>query len=162
MYEVINEELKIKACSLGDLTAEQVSYFLEQWENGAKIGTLTMFYDMDGYLVLNKDNKDYYFYLKIVESYLAAKDEKREQIRNNCPETMKETINLMENFIKFSRVTIETHHALKNHIKDDNNRDVLDYINKVYTDYSVYVAFRYGVMEGKRIERQKKRQSLSA
>ena len=41
MYEVVNDELRIKACGLADLTAEQVSDFLKLWEDGAKIGTLT-------------------------------------------------------------------------------------------------------------------------
>ena len=45
MYEVINEELGIKACGLADLTAEQVSHFLGLWEEGATIGTLTAFVD---------------------------------------------------------------------------------------------------------------------
>lgn len=162
MYEVVNEELKIKACNLGDLTVEQVSYFLKQWEEGAAIGTLTMFYDMDSYLVLNRDNKDYPSYLEIAEGYLVATDEDRKQIRDNCPESMRETMNLMESFIKHSRVTTETHHALKNHIQNSKNMDVLRYIDKMYTDYAAYVAFRYGIMEGKRIERRKKRQSASA
>lgn len=162
MYEIVNEELKIKSCSLGDLTAEQVSCFLEQWEKGAAIGTLTMFYDTDGYLVLNKDNKGYHSYLEIAEGYLTAADEEREQLRNNCPKSIQETMNVMERFIKYNRVTTETHHALKNRIQNSKNSDVLKYIDKAYTDYAAYVAFRYGVMEGKRIERRKKRQSVSA
>lgn len=162
MYEVVNEELKIKACNLGDLTVEQVSYFLKQWEEGAAIGTLTMFYDRNGYLVLNKDNKGYHSHLEITEEYLTAADEEREQLRNNCPKSMQETMNVMESFIKYSRVTTETHHALKNRIQSSKNRDVLRYIDKIYTDCAAYIAFKYGVMEGKRIERRKKRQSASA
>ena len=45
MYETLNAELGIDACNLSDLTAEQVSCFLGQWEEGASIGTLTVFND---------------------------------------------------------------------------------------------------------------------
>lgn len=46
MYEVINEELGIKACKLADLTADQVNRFLGLWEDGVRIGTLTVFLRM--------------------------------------------------------------------------------------------------------------------
>ena len=35
MYEMINEELGIKACGLADLTADQVNHFLGLWEDGS-------------------------------------------------------------------------------------------------------------------------------
>ena len=62
MYKIIDENLRIAACRISDLTAEMVSGFLAQWETGAKIGSLSMFFDSDkGLLVLNADNKNYDF-----------------------------------------------------------------------------------------------------
>ena len=58
-FEAINKELKIAACGLADLTMEQVQSFLKQWEEGAGIETLTLFYGMEsGYVVLKVDNPD--------------------------------------------------------------------------------------------------------
>ena len=34
MYKVINEELKLKSCSIGDLTMDVVSEMLKQWDDG--------------------------------------------------------------------------------------------------------------------------------
>ena len=74
-FEIVNEELKIAACRLADLTMEQVKGFLQQWEDGSSIGTLTLFYDREsGYIVLNRDNKDYKIFLDIAEGYLRASD----------------------------------------------------------------------------------------
>ena len=79
-YEIINEKLGIKACRVTELTANQVNCFLSQWEEGAAIGTLTMFFDRkSGDLILNKDNKNYDLYLKLAEAYLGASE-------NDCEE----------------------------------------------------------------------------
>ena len=69
-YEMVNENLKIAACSISSLTLEQAKHFLELWERGATLGTLTLFYTGDGVIVLNKDNKMYSDYLEMVENYL--------------------------------------------------------------------------------------------
>lgn len=85
-FEVINEELKIAACRIADLTMEQVHSFLRQWEDGASIGTLTLFYDKESsYVVLNQDNKDYKMYLDIAEAYLGASVERREAVEQEVP-----------------------------------------------------------------------------
>ena len=65
MYETLNAELGIDACNLSDLTAEQVSCFLCQWEEGASIGTLTVFNNEKNILILNKDNELYDTYREL-------------------------------------------------------------------------------------------------
>lgn len=60
---------------------------MRQWEDGASIGTLTLFYDKEsGYVVLNQDNKDYKMYLDIAEAYLGASVERREAVEQKVPE----------------------------------------------------------------------------
>lgn len=46
-YEVIDKELNIKACSIGDLTLEQVQSFLQLWDDGKPISLLTAFVDRE-------------------------------------------------------------------------------------------------------------------
>jgi len=166
MYEVINEQLGIKACGLADLTAEQLNAFFSQWEKGAKIGTLTLFYDGDtGDIVLNKDNKLYQSYLKLAESYLDSSNEVRKQIRETCPiQGVEDTLNTLESCLKYRVATKEMFRADKNDILSDTSYRVLYHIRKKYDSIgAVYTAFKYGVMQGKRMERaKKKRQSVNA
>ena len=158
MYEVINEELGIKACNLADLTAEQMSNFLGQWEEGARIGTLTLFYESEtGAVVLNKDNEMYSEYLSLAEDYLGAEPDVRREVRDKCPESVKETLNVLENCLKSRRIEKELFRARKNHITSKPSRMVLDSIISRYNGVAaVFMAFRYGVMQGKRMERAKK------
>lgn len=163
MYEVINEELGIKACGLADLTAEQVSHFLGLWEEGAKIGALTAFVENDT-LVLNKNNKMYAAYRDIAEAYMGADDERRKEIRKNCQiPQMDETFDLMEKCLESRKVSKELLKAENNVILNDSSWMVLYGIRRRY-DFmrAVSIAFRYGVMQGKRAERaKKKRQSIA-
>ena len=46
-YKLVNKELRIFSCSVSDLTMQQVASFLDQWEHGAKIGELTLFYEKE-------------------------------------------------------------------------------------------------------------------
>lgn len=42
-YKVIDEDLKVEACEIGDLTLPQIESFLRLWGDGEKIETLTVF-----------------------------------------------------------------------------------------------------------------------
>ena len=76
MYKIIDEKLRIASCNVTDLTMEQISGFLLQWEAGAPIGSLTLFYDdKQNLIVLNQDHKHYEIYLDIVTAYLGATKE---------------------------------------------------------------------------------------
>lgn len=69
-YEVVNEKLGLMSCRVGDLTARQAASFLSQWEEGAAISSLTLFYDPESRkVVLNKDNPNYRVYLALTEKY---------------------------------------------------------------------------------------------
>lgn len=160
MYEIINRELGIKACGLADLTAEQLSCFLGQWEEGATIGTLTLFFDdKTGDIVLNKDNKLYESYRELTESYIDASADVRKEIREVCPiPGVKETLDVLENCLKSRRIEKEIFRARKNYISSDVSRAVLNgIINKHNLVGAVFIAFRYGVMQGKRMERARRK-----
>lgn len=157
MYEVINEELGIKACGLADLTAEDLSYFLKQWEDGAKIGSLILFYDeKTGDIFLNKDNKMYESYLELTEEYLRASAAVRREVKEKYSGSAKEVLDVLDNCINARGVEKEIFRARKNHITSDDSRTVLNAIIDRYNIASaVCIAFRYGVMQGKRMERTK-------
>ena len=158
-YETINEELGIKACKLEDLTTEILSCFLGQLEEGATIGTLTLFYDgKTGDIVLNKNNKLYESYLNLAESYLSASADVRREIRENSPISTKETLDVLEKCLKSRRIEKEIFRAYKNIIYSDTSRMVLNGIIDRYNSVTaVFLAFRYGVMQGKRMERARRK-----
>lgn len=132
MYETLNAELGIDACNLSDLTAEQVSCFLGQWEEGASIGTLTVFNDEKNILILNKDNELYDTYRELAETYMGGSAEIRKQLWQKCPNGMKETLRVMENCLRRRRISRELFCARKNAIKSKTSWLVLDALIKGY------------------------------
>lgn len=160
-FEVVNEKLKIAACGLADLTMEQVQSFLRQWEEGASIGTLTLFYDRkSGYVVLNQDNKDYKMYLDIVDAYLGASSEGRQRIEENTPEGMHQTILVLKNSLIWRKVDKDIYQAKKNYIDDLDRVTVREIISRSGDkEGAAYIAFRYGVMCGKRAERARRKRT---
>ena len=160
-FEVINEELKIAACGLADLTMDQVHSFLRLWEDGASIGTLTLFYDKkSGYVVLNRDNKDYKMYLDIADAYLGTSVEGRETLEKEAPEGMHETIRVLKNSLIWRKVDRDIYQAKKNHVDDSDRITVRGIINRSGDkDDAAYIAFRYGVICGKRAERARRKRT---
>lgn len=62
MYKVLDKELMLEECNIGDLTLDQIESFLRLWGDGSKIETLTLFLKNDGTVVLNRDNSNYELY----------------------------------------------------------------------------------------------------
>lgn len=165
-YKLVNKELRIFSCSVSDLTVQQVASFLEQWEHGAKIGELTLFYEKEtDSLVINQDNKIYKKYLDIAESYLTLDDDKLQEFFTNIPEGMKETVALLQrcrerrkalqilNILKYQHVigcpgTEE--YAVFKELEEKNKGE--------YTSpFTLSDVFNYGFIEGKRAERARRR-----
>lgn len=162
-FEIVNEELKIAACRLADLTMEQVSGFLKQWDDDSSIGTLTLFYDREsGYVVLNRDNKDYKIFLDIAEGYLGASDEARKRIEEETPEGVCQTILVLKNSLIWRRIDRALYQSKHNSIEKPE-RIVVNEIIKQSDDRAVsaYIAFRYGVICGKRAERAKRKKQIA-
>ena len=158
-FEVINDELKIAACRLADLTMEQVQSCLSQWEDGASIGTLTLFFERkSGYVVLNRDHKDYDTYLELAEEYLSTDGKGRSLLEKNAPGAMKESLEVLKDAWTCRKVAHEIFISRKSYIEDDD-RLIIDRIMEKYgqSPAAARIAFRYGVICGKRIERARKK-----
>ena len=158
-FEVINEKFKIAACGLADLTMEQVKSFLEQWEEGASIGTLTLFFDRKiGYVMPNKDNENYETYRALAEKFMAADKQGREEIFQKAPDEMWETLRVLKNARVRMVIDREIFRALNNRVNDKDRRIVSEIIDESISPIdAAFTAFRYGVMCGKRAERAKKK-----
>ena len=163
-YEIVNEKLNIKACTIGDLTFEQVRSFLEARNDGSSISTLTAFIDEeDEALVLNKDDKRYDLYLAMCEKYLSTTDEKRTNFREKSKDNPHfNTVCLLDKLIEMRRVG-EIMKMLGNQKEKyaDYPKHVFDGIIKKY-DFSderfhMWKAYTYGIIQGKRAERARRK-----
>lgn len=167
MYEVINEELKLEACGIGDLTMDVVSGMLRQWDDGSCISTLTLFYlPKRDTVVLNRDNKGYETYREFAEAYLMCEEQKREEIRskfqNDEKNSMREEINVLDSVLDYRRNSKELFRLRHQPMKDTDSGLSISLMNEIIKDtddhyLSMYKAFQYGVMQGKRLERNKKK-----
>lgn len=154
--EIVNKKLDIRSCRLADLTAKQVSTFLDGWEEGASIGSLTMFVKpKTGTVYLNRDNKNYELYRSLTELYLISDKSMRDELEQKAPEEMKESFCVLKSAV----IHREIWKALQNSIDHSAHDAVLDGILKKYsgTAASINIAFRYGMMCGKRQERERRR-----
>ena len=159
MYKIIDEKLGLASCSLSDLTMHQVSCFLDQWEDDAPISSLTLFYDKKRDLVvLNRDNAEFDRYLDIAEVILKADMEKIQKLKDKVPCGCRETVELLINVKKRRETNLEITMALKNDITGGNYFSVLDDIcNRFDRIQACSVAFRYGIIVGKRKERSRRK-----
>lgn len=100
-YEVIDEDLKVEACEVGDLTLSQIESFLRSWGDGEKIETLTLFSRQDGTIVLNKNHPGYKAFKDFTLSYLQLEDSEREKL--DQPEGIKEAAAVIDRAIEQRR-----------------------------------------------------------
>lgn len=161
-YNIINKELKIATCRIADLTLNQTEHFLRQWEKGTAIGELTLFLEnrgkYDGYVILNRDHSDFGLLLIIAEEYMMCDDEtQRAEVCKAAPESLKSSMQMLKNAVYHREIESEIRMALKNCISDQNALHVVNEIVRTHNGpASAYIAFRYGVICGKREERRKK------
>lgn len=158
-FEVINEKLKIAACSLSDLTIDHVQGFLQQWESDACIGTLSLFFDREsGYVVLNRDNKNYKLFLSLTERFMSADKQEREMIYQKAPKCIKETLLVLTKARVARAIDQEIFRAKKNFVSDKERRIITEIERDSLSPMNTaLIAFRYGVMCGKRAERARRK-----
>ena len=164
MFEVIDENLRLGCCSISDLTAQQVHSFLSGWEEGAKIGDLTLFYDdRRNMVVLNKDHKNYDDYLPMAKAYMVLNDEHREEVRDKAQDSTKETLEVLEHSVMRLRCETILKQIHKHGFFDDETYKVLKYI--WYHEESEFIKinsiFQYGRMYGKREERARRKRTAA-
>lgn len=164
MFEIIDENLRLASCGIADLTIEQTNEFLGYWEEGASIGSLTLFYDEKrNMVVLNKDNADYKYCLDITIEFMGLSEESREELMEKAPKSTKETLNVLNNAIRKMEYQKEFDILRHQHIPTD-------YINMVqyiqhkekYDCFALMFIFMYGLMCGKREERARRKAGVKA
>ena len=166
MYEIISEKLGIARCDLEDLTMKQAQHFLKQWESGASIGTLILFYEKEeDLIVLNSSNDNYRAWLEIVEAYLIASEENKEELRKRIYQYSKDIGDILDDCIEY-RACKQELFRIKHSKIEEKYRSMIWQIwkegGRIGSVSIVYKAFTYGMMCGKRKERKKKRQSAKA
>ena len=152
-YEMINEELRIASCRIADLTMEQVQSFLKLWSDDSSIGSLTMFYDKESdMVVLNADNENYGDYLQIATAYLGAEYERREELKEKAPDSIRESVNPLEQCYQQRVFDKRTFQAVNNMLSKTQRKYVTHLLNEKDPISAAYIAFRAGMISGKRIE----------
>lgn len=156
-YEVIDEDLRISSCRIADLTMEQVQSFLKLWSDDSSIGSLTMFYDKESdMVVLNADNENYGDYLQIATAYLGAEYERREELKGKAPDSIRESVNLLEQCYQQRVFDKRTFQAVNNMLSKTQRKYVTHLLNEKDPISAAYIAFRAGMISGKRIERARR------
>lgn len=158
-YQMVNEKLNIASCSIADLTANQIEAILRCFEDEAKIGTMTLFYDREeNCIVLNRDNKDYDMYLDIVTAYLQASGEDRKDFYKKASNSIRETLDVLNKFMWYGFVNKVMFWAAGMNLNDTEERLITGIIESIGNPYGVArYAFKAGVMRGKRIERARRK-----
>ena len=107
-------------------------------------------------IVLNSSNKKYDAWADIVEAYLIATGENKKKLQEMLFEYSKDAGEILNNCIRCRAYKEKNFQARKN-ITDNAQRDYIDYIFSKYDPYAaVCIAYRAGVIYGKRAERKKK------
>lgn len=163
MYEIINQELQIEACNIGDLTLDNIQSFLRLWGDGSAIETLTLFLKENGTIVLNKDNPLYETYKDMCIKYLQGTEEYRERMKERAPEGFKETINTLESAVK-TRNTQELFRILSYNVSAPRGIS-FGTLQKIFDDYessviAIFKILNLGIIEGKRQERARRKRTV--
>lgn len=164
-YKLIDEAINLWSCSIADLAAEEVAACLKQWEQGAKIGSLTAFY-MPGkdMVVINRDHADYDSLVMLCEKWLNATQEVRDRRRPEFQTQMvKDVVKMLDGAIerrenqKFFKI-IDNQPLVPEEY--DLTCSILSEVVRKYESSAFMVArtmFLYGIMQGERIERARKK-----
>ena len=157
MYEIINPELNMVSCRLSDLQLEQVQEILSQWEQGEKIGSLTLFFNpKTDQIVLNADHPNYFYYREFAETYMSVDEKTRRSLKERVPKGFKEEERVLNDCIKLRETMLEVERAKHGSVKR-KEREVLKVICEKCPDMPIMTSFLYGVMQGKRMERARRK-----
>ena len=163
-YEVINEEYRIASCRIYDLSGEQAAAMLKQF-GGSPLSTLTVFYDpVEDMLVLNRDHKHYEQCRCLVELYLQSPGEAQEILESqNHGKHMAELIHVLNDCI----LTRHNNRELfilgkqKGYEDYDLTYSLIQAIRKRHGEHGVpwlmYMVYQYGMIQGKRAERERRK-----
>lgn len=166
MYKIIDEKLGLASCRLSDLTIQQVNCILNQFEDDASIGTLTLFYDKAAdIVVLNSDNKNFDIYLGLAEAFLKADREKEQEIVDKVPSGFRETLEVLRDAKRARKIKEELRINGHQGIVGCNGTYLYDVFNEIIRKSAGFShpmilmsqAYTYGVIQGKREERARRK-----
>lgn len=160
MYKMINEELRIAACSINEIPEEYA-------EKMKPLETLTIFYDPRfDIVVVNLDNEYYDLYKKLCIAYLESDYTTRSNVKNMLKNVNSlGVIKLLDDIIALrERKREEEYKELRKILGKISvgividNRDMIDAITRNETEFwSKSFLFMYGYIMGKRAERARRK-----
>lgn len=167
-YKVIDEALKVYSCGFDDLTEEHLEQFKRQYGNEEEFKHITVFYDKgNSAIVINAEHEYFDLCKKFVIAYLSADKATREEIKI---ERQRRNTKYSQGIIKVLDVALldmskeqEVTRLMQQPIgkMSDVTWGVLTAIqNKTMgcgAIYSLQLAYNYGIMQGKRAERARRR-----
>lgn len=161
-YKIIDEDLKLKACGIGDLTAEQANYFLGLWEKDCPLSTLTIFRN-GGTLVLNEDNEYYETYKDCTIAYMRLDEQQRKELKKDAPESIKAVFNIIDEALEI-RDTAELVRIVECHSLETSKKAehacFSHWVYKYGTESVLFIchlAYTLGQIQGKRFERARRK-----
>lgn len=160
MYKVLDKELMIEECNIGDLTLDQVESFLRLFGDGSKIETLTLFLKKDGSVVLNKDNSNYELFKKMAYISLKGGRGSIEKLRGEISDVFGETLNTLESAIRVRQTNKMLEMLKYNFVEPEGiSYGVLKKILESYESnvYGLYKILTLGYILGKRAERARRK-----
>lgn len=174
MYELINQELGVYSCRILDLTLEQAYFFTELWNDGSSIESLTVFNDEDGRIIINKDHKQFETFKDMVLDYMQLTEEEKEEIKTSIKsKTFNSIFEILDNVLRYKekKKKDEEFQALKSllgkqSIPQQNELSTVWNIRDSYKlrdeSLALIEIYNYGVIQGKRAERARKKLQAGA
>lgn len=157
--DIISEKHRIATIKPEDLEYELALDILKQWKSGIKLSELTLYYDgKEDYLVINKSSGLYETLRDLAITFFEADGEKRATLLLEAPPKLKMSVRVLGNCVR-QRQQSNTIEQIRQNYVDPQYRPTLDYMRD--NDMSIYNAFVYGVMCGKREERARKKRGAS-
>ena len=167
MYKIIDEKLGLASCSLSDLTMQQVTKFLGQWEDDAPIGSLTLFYDSEKDLVvLNRDNQDFDIYFGLAKAVLKADTQEGQELGEKVPSSCCETVQVLRNAAQARKINEELRINGEQRIDWQEGTYLCAVFKAMMRKYGGWKnplflmsqAYSYGAIQGKREERARRKE----
>lgn len=157
--ELINKEFNIWACDIMELAFKEIEVYLNLYEN-APLNEFAFLCTKTGEIVLIKGFKNFELYKIVIPSYLGAKEEKKQYIRDKCQNIIPDdNFDILDRAVE-ERYFRDTLRILRKQsydtYLDDNFVDFIETDTKNKVERQFYL-FNYGIMLGKRMERAKKK-----
>lgn len=164
-YQLLDERLNLWSCGLGDLKAEQAMTFLNLWHDGSTLNGLSLFYEPDTQrVVINADNEHHMRFLKLALNYLSADEKARDNMRIAfMSEPIREAVKTLDRAIQDRKDKREMFILSQQYVTNeyDLRESMAQAIRKRYSSsgelFLIEMAFLYGIVQGKRMERRKRK-----